>query len=220
MKKYRVVLLRNGEYKKTLHVSRTLNTAYVNFNRIKEKNNVLFPKKFINTGKIKPVEYTLCITKVTEEGDVFRKLRDKYGKLYIEKPLGDWTILHSADYQLEEKFWLFGMDSKAERPTITEIVKRLMKGAYSKTMVKQIITLHNKLIIYNEDQFDMVICKCEEDAKRLQKTLAKIAKKQKIKSLLFMGAATSGLMISRLHDLIKEKTGWSLIKIMRVTTRP
>lgn len=216
---YRVVLVANGEYKKTLHKCKTKETAFINFYKIKDENKVLYPKKFINTSGIKPVKFQICITKPTEEGDSFRLLRDEYGKTYTEKPLGDWTILHSDDYQVEETFWVYGMDAKAERPTISEVVKRLMQGAYAKKMVKQVIVVYNKLIIHNEDQFDMVLCKNLEDAQRLHHTLAKIAKKQKIKTLLFMGTASKA-MIGRLYDLIHDETGWPYRKIRRTTTRP
>ena len=216
---YRVVLVCNGEYKKTLHRCKTRETAFLNFHRIKDDNKVLFPRKFVNTKGIKPVKCQICVTKPTEDSDTFRILRDDYGKLYTEAPLGDWTILHSDDYEVEETFWLFGMNPKKERPTIKEIVKRLVQGAHSKKMVKQIIVVYNKLIIYNEEQFDMVLCKNMEDAQRLHHTLAKIAKKQKIKSLMFMGTA-SQVMISKMYDLIHEKTKWNYIKIRRTSTRP
>lgn len=216
---YRVVLVCNGEYKKTLHRCKTRETAFLNFHRIKDDNKVLFPRKFVNTKGIKPVKCQICVTKPTEESDTFRILRDDYGKLYTEAPLGDWTILHSDDYEIEETFWLYGMNPKKERPTIKEIVKRLVQGAHAKKMVKQIIVVYNKLIIYNEEQFDMVICKNIEDAQRLHHTLAKIAKKQKIKSLMFMGTA-SQVMISKMYDLIHEKTKWKYIKIRRTSTRP
>ena len=216
---YRVVLVCNGEYKKTLHRCKTRETAFLNFHRIKDDNKVLFPRKFVNTKGIKPVKCQICVTKPTEDSDTFRILRDEYGKLYTEAPLGDWTILHSDDYEIEETFWLYGMNPKKERPTIKEIVKRLVQGAHSKKMVKQIIVVYNKLIIYNEEQFDMVLCKNMEDAQRLHHTLAKIAKKQKIKSLMFMGTA-SQVMISKMYDLIHEKTKWKYIKIRRTSTRP
>lgn len=217
---YRVILLSNGEYKKTLHRCKTVETVYLNYHSIKEKNKVLYPKRFINTKGIKPVKYQICITKITEEGDTFRVLRDDYGKLYTEKPLGDWTILASDDYELEENFWIYGFNQKGkDRPTIAEVVKRLMINAHSKKVVKQIIVVHNKLIIYNEDQFDMIICKNLEDAQRLHHTLAKIVKKQKIKSLMFMGTATPAT-IGRMYDLIHDETGWPYTKIRRTSTRP
>jgi hypothetical protein len=217
---YRVIITSNGKYKMTLHRSKTRETAFINYHKLIDENQqVMFPKKYTNTKKIKPVEYKICVVKPTEEGDVFRTIRDDFGRTYIEKPIGEWTILDSHSYQFEEKFWVFGMNPKANRPTIREIVKRLMTGAHKKNMTKQIIVVYNKLLIYNEDQFDMVICKCKSDAQRLHHTLAKIAKKQKIKSLLFMGTATPATT-SRLYDLIQENTGWSYTKIWRTTTRP
>lgn len=216
---YRVILVINGVYKKTLHRCKTRETAFINYHKIKEENKVLYPKKFINTDGIKPVKYQICITKPNEDTDTYRTLRDDYGKLYTEKPIGDWTILQSDEYQIEETFYIFGLDPKLERPNISEVVKRLVVGAYAKKMVKQVIVVHNKLIIYNENQFDMIICKNLEDAQRLHHTLSKIAKKQKIKSLLFMGTAQPA-QIGRMYDVIHEKTKWPYTKIRRTSTRP
>lgn len=216
---YRVILTSNGKYKKTLHKCKSKETAFVNYHKLKEENTVLYPKRLLNTNGIVPVKYEICVTKITEPNDTFRTLRDDYGKLYTEKPLGDWTILVSDVYEIEETFWIYGLKNKGERPTIKEIIKRLMVGAHSKKMVKQVIVVYNKLLIYNEDQFDMVVCKNLEDAQRLHHTLAKICKKQKIKSLLFMGTA-SPANIGRMYDIIHEETGWPYTKIRRTSTRP
>lgn len=216
---YRVILTSNGKYKKTLHKCKSVETAFINYHKLREENNVLYPKRLLNTNGIIPVKYEICVTKVTEPNDTFRILRDDYGKLYTEKPLGDWTILASDVYEIEETFWVYGLKNKSERPTIKEVIKRLMVGAHSKRMVKQVIVVYNKLIIYNEDQFDMIVCKNLEDAQRLHHTLAKICKKQKIKSLLFMGTATPA-NIGRMYDIIHEETGWPYTKIRRTSTRP
>ena len=216
---YRVILTFNGEYKSTLYRCKTRKSAFIKFHKIKEENKVLFPKKFVNDGCIKPIKYEIKITKITEETDTFRTLRNDYGKTYVEKPLGEWTILHSDDYEVEETFWIFGLENRKNRPTIKEVVKRIMDGAFALKKMKQIIVVHNKLVIYNEEQFDMVICKNIYDAQRLHHTLAKIAKKQKFKGLLFMGTA-SKLMVGRMYDLIVEKTGWKIQKVRRTSTRP
>ena len=215
---YRVILTSNGKYKKTLYKCKTKESVFLKYHKMREENNVLYPKRFLNTNGLKKVKYEICVTKPTEDTDTFRLLRDEYGKLYIEKPLGDWTILASDEYNLEETFYIYGYEDDT-RPTIREVVKRLMIGAHSKRMVKQIIVVYNKLIIYNEDQFDMIICKNLEDAQRLHHTLARIAKKQKIKSLLFMGTAQPA-QIGRYYDIIHEETGWPYTKIRRTSTRP
>jgi hypothetical protein len=216
---YRVILTYNGKYKKTLHKSKTRETAFINFYTIKDDNKVMFPKKFLNSYKIKPVKYQICVIKETEEGDTFRVLRDDYGKLYTEKPLGDWTILTSDEWLVEETFTMYQGEDKHVGINIVDIMKRLMINAHSKKMVKQIIVVHNKLIIHNEDQFDMVLCKNLEDAQRLHHSLGKTAKKQKIKSLMFMGTA-SPATISKMYDMIHDELGWPYTKIRRTSTRP
>ena len=109
---YRVILVSNGVYSKTLHRCKTKETAFINYHKIKDTNKVLYPRKFINTNGIHRVSYQICVTKVTEEGDVFRTLRDDYGKIYTEAPLGDWTILDSDEYLIEETFWIYGLNPK------------------------------------------------------------------------------------------------------------
>lgn len=218
---YRVVLTKNGEYKKTLHKSKTIETAFINYNLLKKENeSVVFPRKFINYNGIKPVKYEIFVVKDFEEGDKKRHVRNHMGKLVEEEPMGGiWTILASEEYHYEENFWVFGHDPKKDRQTIHGIIKKLMKGAYKQKMVKQIIVVHNKLVIYNEDEFEMVICKCKEDAQRLHHALAKAAKKNKIKSLMFMGTATPA-SVSMMYEVIHENTGWAYTKIRRTSTRP
>lgn len=217
---YRVILICNGEYRKTFKRSKTIETAYHHFHKLKNENQVYYPKKFINCGTIKPAKYEICVSKVTEEGDTFRLLRDEFGKTYTEKPLGDWTILCSEEYLIEETFWMYDTDPKKikDRPTIKGILKVLVDGAYKKNMVKNIIILRNKLVIYNEDLFDMVVCKNDEDCKRLHHTLARLARKQKLKNLLFMGVASKTIS-SSIYKMIMEVTGWPYHKVKRTTTR-
>ena len=218
--KYRVILLSNGVYKKTLYRCNTRESVFINYHKIKdENNNVIFPRRFINSNGIKPIKYQICVIKVTEETDTFRILRDDYGKLYTESPLGDWTIITSADYFIEETFWMYGYDPKFERPTIHDILQKLMINAYAKKKVKQVVVIYNKLLIYSEEQFDMIICKNKADAQRLHHTLAKIIQKQKIKGILFMGTSSKA-NIGRYYDVIHDNTGWPYEKIRRTSTRP
>lgn len=218
---YRIILTKNNKYKKTLYKSQREEITYINYRLFKKENeNVLFPKKYTNYNGIKSVTYKILIVKDIEDGDKNRFVRDKKGKFYEEKPLnGKWTILDSAEYNIEESFWVYGHNPKNDRLKITDIIKKLMKGAYKSKMVKSILVVHNKLVIHNEDEFEMVICKNKKDAQRLHHKLSNAASKGKIKSLLFLGTATPAT-ISRMYTYIHEQTGWSYLKIRRTTTRP
>ena len=217
---YRVILTKNGEYKKTLHRCKKRTTAFINFNRIKDENNVLFERKFINYNGIKPVEYGILVVKDTEDTDKFRMVRDKFGKIVEEKPFGDWTVLNDADYSFEETFWMFGYSPLHERKNIVEVMGVLMNGLNNPRKTKQIVIINNKLVFYDEDNFDMVICKCKDDARRLHHALAKACSDNGIKALYFMGSITNKKMLGEYYDLIHEHTNWSYTKIWRTTTRP
>lgn len=219
---YRVILTRNGEYKSTLHKCLTRETSFMNFNRIKANSDlVLFEKKYVNYRGIKPVSYMIYLVKDFEEGDIPRKIRDKEGNLVNEEPIGydKWIILDSAPYRLEEEFSIYGYDNKIDRKGFTDIVKILMKDVNKSGVYKEIVVVHNKLLIYNEEDFDMVICKCKKDAQRLHHTLFHALSKLKLKNLLFLGTASKDT-IGFLYELIHERTGWNYIKIRRTTTRP
>lgn len=218
---YRVILTKNGEYKKTLHRCKTRETSFINYRQLIEENkSIIYPKQHINYNGIKRVTYRIYIVKDIEDGDEYRLLRDSLGRSYVEKPIFDlWTVLDDNEYNIEETFWMFGRDSKVDRITIHDFLKPLMKNAYRKMLTKQLIVVHNKLVLYNEEQFEMVVCKNKLDAQRLHHTLNKACKKNKIKSIIFMGTA-SDATIPQMYKIIHEHTGWPMTKIRRTSTRP
>jgi len=217
---YRVILTRNGEYKKTMHRCKTRKTVFINFNKIKDSNNIIFKREFINYKKIKPVKYKIYAVKDYEPTDESRVIRNNLGKLIKEPPIfGIWTVLNDSDYDMEESFLVYKHNHNYERKDIKYITKLLMLGIHDKFKTKEVIVVHNKLIIYNEDQFDMVICKCLKDAQRLHHVLNKAIIANKIKNIYFMGTAKRS-MISNLYILIHNHTNWPYTKIRRTTTRP
>ena len=181
-------------------------------------------KRLTTTGKewliIIPVEYEILLIKERTENDENRIVRDKLGRLVEEKnDSSKWVIIDSAPYQLEETYWVYGYDSRFERFTVRDIIKKiLMKGIRTKNGTKEIIVVKNKLIIRGED-LDFIICKCPDDCLRLHNKLKEIAKDSKTNKLLFLGIA-SDKTTGDIYDLIKDKTGWNMTKIWRTTTRP
>lgn len=194
-------------------------TAFKNFNRIKDDNNIMFEKQFINYNGIKPVKYKIHVVKNIEEGDVNRTIRDDYGRLMEEMPIfGVWTVLNDAKFKIEEDFWVYGFNPSTERKNIQEIIQIMMDGITGPKTTKQVIVIKNKLLFYNEDKFDMVICKCMKDAQRLHHALNNAA--TGIKNFYFMGTATSKKILGDYYEIIHEHTGWDYTKIWRTTTRP
>ena len=218
---YRVILTKNGKYLHTLYKCLTHNTGFLKFGELSDKH-VDFPKMFVNFDGIIPVRYHILFVKAIEVGDKNRSIRDDYGRLIEEKPVdGKWTILDSGLYEFEESFWVYGYDPKTDRLSIRDIIQTiLMKDVQDKHNFKQITVVHNKLVIQSDyDEFDMVICKCKEDAWRLHNKLATITSKTEINNLLFLGMSPPHI-ISETYDIIVERTGWTIEKVRRTTTRP
>lgn len=218
---YRIVLLQNGLYKKTMYKSKTMKAAMDNFTKISEDSTrVRFPRKYVNSHRIKKVEYTLFVVKDFEEGDEMRMVRDKLGRLYREKPLfGIWTVIDDYTYQIEESFYIFGYHPVHDRKDLKFIMMLMMKNIADQKMSKSVVVLKNKLLIYNEDQFDMVLCKCTDDCIRLYNILMATATSQNFKRIIFMGQANQHLT-NQLYKMIMEETGWDYRKVIRTTTAP
>lgn len=220
---YRVILTRNGSHKKTIKRYKTKDYAFDVYHELKEKSeNVIFPKRYINYNRITPIKYHLYIVKDREEGDDDLYIRDEFGKIKQLKPLyGKYTILDYITYNIEETFWLFGCDKRKDRKTVHDITRLLVGDLTPKSKkIKNVITVHNKLLIYDEDQFDMVICKCKKDSQRLQQKLREATIDNKLhKNILFLGTASKKIT-SDLYEMIEYETGWPIEKIRRISTKP
>jgi len=218
---YRTILIGNGKYRKTIHRCVKESTAYINYNRIKEENeSVIFPKAFVNDKVIKPIKYEIFLVKDIEGGDKNRFIRDELGRVYEETPIFDlWTVKESSEYFIEETFWIYGHPSRKDRKTFKDVLRLVFTDSEDANSSRQAIVVHNKLVVQNEDRFDMIICKNKLDCQRLHHKLHDYSKDEKIKGIVFMGTCGSA-NIPTLYDIIHDNTGWPYTKIRRTSTRP
>lgn len=217
---YRILLFINGTFKKTLHVCKRLKTSKDNFKRILEENKkILFPQQYITSYGLEEAEYTIYKVKKWEDKDDEKTVRDKLGRIIKNKPLLEkWCVLDSNSFNVEEKFYVYGYDAFNDRKDINFILTLLLKDMGHQNLTKDIIFLHNKLFIYNEYQFDIVICKCPEDCERLYYLLREISLRNKFKRLLFMGYA-SEKMTGDLYEMMMDHTGWDYRRVTRISTK-
>ena len=85
-------------------------------------------------------------------------------------------------------------------------------------MVKQVNYIKNKLMVHQNNDFDIVLCKCPSDAHRLYTLLQEFGKNNNLKNILFTGSVK--VNSSSTYKQIVEKTGWKKNKVYRTTTRP
>jgi hypothetical protein len=215
---YRIVITRDNKKKKTLHTGKNLANAKSRFFSLVDKNVVLFPKSHTSIKKTKPVLFEILLLKEREEGDPTFYDRDALGRtIPVNTKRNKWTIVEKRPYYYEEKFTVFGSRKRFETKDILRQI--LLPSIKREGVVKQVNYVLNKLMIWFDGDFDVILCKCEADARKLHNVLRDFCEKQKIKNVIFSGNVTKRNR-ENIYKMIVEKTGWSRNKVYRSVTRP
>lgn len=215
---YRIIISKDKKKKKVLYNGKQLHNAKSKFFSLVDKNIVLFPKEHVSYRKTKPVKYEILLLKEKEEDDLEFTDRDELGRtIPVTTKRDNWSIVEKRPYQFEERFSVFG---HPERMEMKDIIKKIfMPGIMNKKNVKQVNYLFNKVMIWNEGDFDIITCKCIKDAKRFHKILRDFCDNQKITNVIFSGQIPKRNR-TQMYETIIEKTGWKIDKLYRNSTRP
>jgi hypothetical protein len=215
---YRIIIVKDNKKKKVLHNGKQLHNAKSKFFSLVDKNIVLFPKEHISYKKTKPVKYEILLLKEKEEDDPQFTDRDELGRTLPITTKGDsWTIVEKRFYEFEEKFSVFGYFERMEMKSILK--KIFLPSIKTKGMVKQVNYIFNKVMIWHDNEFDIVTCKCTKDAKRFHNILRDFCVDQKINNVMFSGHVPKRNR-TKMFKTIVEKTGWKIEKLYRTSTRP
>ena len=214
---YKIIITKDGKKKKILYEGSNEDTAKEKYFTTKDKNIVLFPKKNNAYKKVKPVHYEIMFLKEKEDSDSPFYVRDELGR---NKPVDiksdKWSLIHKDDFLYEEKFTVYGYDERLETK---DIIKKIILRRNKKDKIKQINYVINKVLIYQNGDFDVVVCKNSSDARRLYKTLREFCETNKVINIMFTGLVGKRNR-TNLYKRIVEKTGWTMNKTYRSSTRP
>lgn len=196
--------------------------------KILEERNaaVVFPKKYINNGRVswniyeRKSEY-LILERNTEGGEGITQLRNEFGKLVDHKTsTGTWKIYDKFPCLEEETFWAYGYSPKTDRKTYDWIYENFVnKHITDKYSFVNVYLYNNKVIFrYDDKDFNFVLCKNTSDAIRMYNLIEKQSKKNK---QVIMTGITSGAndRTVEIIEMIREKTGWPLAQIWKASTR-
>lgn len=123
---------------------------------------------------------------------------------------GKFKIIKQEPYNIEETFRIYGKCPVNERMNVDELKEYLLG---SSIYHREYGILQNKIVIYNEESFDMIITKCPEDGKRLGRFLYQHLNQGK--RFFYRGEYYGGDK-PEIVDLISERTGWDRKKINRI----
>ena len=212
---YEIILTENDKKVKTLYKYSREYDALYRFTNISNKN-VQFPKKQIYKNKVlTEVNYHILLLKKRSEGDSSIVVRDKYGRLlesFMEDP--DWVVLSRSEYNIEEQFSVTGANRKL---SLNEIISYVFLSKLSEKKPKQVLMLHNKIIIEGT-ALNMITCKDEEEAIRLYNKLRIHSFDNKIKNLIFFGSIQK-LDRKVWYKKVHEITGVGYNRLYRKSSR-
>lgn len=213
---YKIIITSNGKKKRIIDKSNNISKLKKKYFSLVDKNKVLFPKQTSAYLKTKPVKYEIILMKKWEEGDTPYIDRDEMGRtIEIEDNNKKWTIIEKNIYKYEEKFTVYG---SSKRLTAIEIIKHILMRKHKTPIMKQINYVENKLLIHQDNDFDIILCKCPSDAKKLYSTLKEFVDNNNVTHTLFTGSIN--LNKKDTYNMIVEKTGWDKNKVYRKVTRP
>lgn len=198
---YRVCLLHNGVIVKNLLRSKDRTFIIFEFDKLVGKSKkVVFPKKHVNYKKIKPLKSEIVLLKSVGEDA-------SNDRMFID----GWKWVKKEEFFEEETFKIFGFDGYYN---ISDLINVLSSRRTSS--IREIGVLNNKLIIYNDECFDMAILPCMDDSVRLSKLIYEV---MGFKKFFYKGPYIHGEKPD-IVDLIVNETGWSRVKVNRRSNRP
>ena len=221
---FKIVSVLNGKQNGYVGCYNTYTDAYQKMKELEElNNNVIFPRKLLNSGNINLVKEEYLVLEKNRNGDKSDGLlRNSYGKFVTQKITNNskWVIRDKMVKLVEETFWVYGYDPKVDRKTFSWIYENLLINSInSKYDIIRILSYKNKLVIkYDEKPMSIVMCKNKSDCIRLYNLISEKLRKEKIKQIICTGSY-DGISESRreLEAQIMELTGWNKIKIQRST---
>ena len=155
--KYKIVLFRNGERNKVFFSSNSKKSILKKYSQLIEEKKPKFITEYISRKKVM-FELGL-VTLLDSEEDVYSK--DELGRVKkVELGESEYSILKMVPYWKEELIYDHTTKSKI---TLTNLLEIYLKD----NNFKQVFTLNNKLIIQNDDIFNLFSLKTVSDCLRL-----------------------------------------------------
>lgn len=193
LKKYKIILLKNGSPQKTLFSSNVKRTTYNKFQKFINSKKPSFVRKYV---KRKFCQFELGIFSKESSGvDVYKK--DDIGRnVLVDYNIPDYYLISLSDYWVEELIYDHLLNTKISFGDL--ILKYLPKKNF-----KQVFSLNNKLVIQDGDKFNVFSLKTVDDCVRLLTTIKTLFINDGRLDCLFV-PDTSTVQRKQLYDLLEN----------------
>lgn len=205
---YLVVLFKNKIKKKIINKFKTSKRANDYFKSLMEKSdNVIFDKKYENGLEC---GYELALLEKTTGTFLPVFLKDELGRnIKISLDDEDYNITLIKKFYIEELFLDYQTGNKIDS---NEFIKKYLNGDGLKLISK----LNNKIVVQNEDIFNLFTFKNDDDSDRFIDSLTEHLLKQKKMDCIFV-KDYSTTQRKYLYNILEEK-GFSKQYLQRQVT--
>jgi hypothetical protein len=178
MENYLVVLFKNKSKKRIIKKFITFKKAETFFRKlIKESDNVIFNKEVENGF---PCKFELGLVELSNKQLIPIYITDEMGRnVKVKLEDDNMTLVEIIPYKIEELIYDIQTGNKIDTQTL---IKKYIKG----DGVKMISTLHNKIIIQQDDKFSLFSLKNEIESGRFIDCLTSYFFKIKRKDCIFV----------------------------------
>jgi hypothetical protein len=205
---YIIVLFKNKVKKKIINNFKTSKRANDCFKSLlEESNDVIFDKKYENGFEC---SYEISLLEKTSGTFLPVFLKDELGRnVKIVLDDEDYSISKINKYKTEELILDFQTNTKI---TSKEFIKKYLSGSGLKLVSK----LNNKVVVQNDDNFNLFTLKNDDDCSRFIDSISQYFLEQKKMDCIFV-KDYSTTQRKYLYNLLTEK-GFSKSYLQRQTT--
>ena len=208
---YQIVLFKNKTKKKIIKKFKTHKRANSYFESLMEQSNaVIFDKKYENGAECR---YELALLEKTSGTFLPIFLKDEFGRKIKVNLYDDYyTILKIIKFRIEELFLDY---SKNEKIKFDNLLKTYLK----EDGLKLISKLNNKIIIQNDDKFNLFTFKNDDDSLRFIDNVSEHFINEKRYDCMFVKDYTTSQR-KYLYNLLEENGFPKHYLVRHSTTHP
>ncbi len=208
MENYLIVLFENKVKKKIIKKYITYNKAKTFYNKLLvQSNEVIFRKEIVGGYES---NFELGLVELSSKQLLPIYVTDEMGRSVKVKLENDnMTLVEISTYNVEETIWDV---SKSKKITVKELITKYLK----KDGVKLISSIHNKVVVQNNEIINLFSLKTEQESHRFLDCLSSYFFKIKRGDCIFV-KDTSNAQRKEIFSLL-EKNGFSKQRLYRKFT--
>lgn len=208
---YQVVLFKNKVKKKIINKFKTHKKANELYNSLVEKSDsIIFDKKYENGYESL---YELALLEKTSGTLLPMFMKDIFGRqVKVDLDDNDFSIIKISKYNLEELIVDYSTNT---RITINDFIKRYLDPPGLKMVSK----LNNKVIVQNDDHYNLFTLKNDDDSSRLLDNLSENFMSLKRSDCMFVKDYSTAQR-KYLYSILSEKGFPKTYLFRQSTTHP